>query len=94
MYKPVAERVYGYYVLPILYGDQFVARFEPGRDKETGGLVVKQWWWEPGINPSERMKADLADCFKRFLSYLGADRLRIDDNAAEQAGLDWLAPTA
>jgi uncharacterized protein YcaQ len=91
VYKPVAERVYGYYVLPILYGDRFVARFEPGRDKETGELVVKQWWWEPGVNPSERMKADLADCFKRFLSYLGTDRLRIDGRNAEQEGLDWLA---
>ena len=49
VYKPVAERRYGYYVLPILYGDRFVARFEPGRDKKNGALIIKKWWWESGV---------------------------------------------
>jgi uncharacterized protein YcaQ len=41
VYKPVAERDYGYYVLPVLHGDRFVARFEPGRDKKSGALIIK-----------------------------------------------------
>lgn len=90
VYKPVAERRYGYYVLPILYGDQFVARFEPGRDKKKGALIIKNWWWEPGVTPSKRMQSDLCQCFRRFLGYLGTDDLRIDGKVAEQAGLDWL----
>jgi uncharacterized protein YcaQ len=90
VYKPVAERRYGYYVLPILYGDQFVARFEPGRDKENGALIIKNWWWEAGGTPSKKMQSDLLDCFKRFLAYLGTDDLRMDSETAEQAGLDWL----
>jgi uncharacterized protein YcaQ len=94
VYKPVAERRYGYYVLPILYGDQFVARFEPGRDKKSGALTIKNWWWESGVNPSEKMRADLLDCFKRFLAYLGTDDLRMDSKTAEQAGLDWLISAA
>ncbi|MCK5327839.1 MAG: AlkZ family DNA glycosylase, partial [Candidatus Latescibacteria bacterium] len=44
VYKPVAERRYGYYVLPVLHGDRFVARFEPGRDKKNGALIIKKWW--------------------------------------------------
>jgi uncharacterized protein YcaQ len=94
VYKPVAERRYGYYVLPILYGDQFVARFEPGQDKENGALMIKNWWWESGVNPSKRMQSDLLDCFKRFLDYLGTDDLRMDSKTAEQTGLDWLISTA
>ena len=90
VYTPVAERRYGYYVLPILYSDRFVARFEPGRDKESGALIVKKWWWEPGVNQSERMQSDLLHCFSRFLSYLGTDSLQIDSKMVEQAGLDWL----
>ena len=90
VYKPVAERRYGYYVLPILYGDQFVARFEPGRDKKSGALIIKNWWWESGVTPSQRMQSDLLACFKRFLDYLGTDDLRMDSKIAEQAGLDWL----
>ena len=94
VYKPVAERRYGYYVLPILYGDRFVARFEPGQDKENGALIIKNWWWEPGGNQSQRMHSDLLDCFKRFLNYRGADALQVDSKAKEQADLDWLVSTA
>ncbi len=90
VYKPVADRRYGYYVLPILYGDRFVARFEPGRDKKNGTLIIKNWWWESGVKQSERMRSDLLHCFKRFLDYLGADNLRIESKATEQADLDWL----
>ena len=90
VYKPVAERQFGYYVLPILYGDRFVARFEPVRDKESGALIIKGWWWEDGASPSDGMRAELARCFRRFLRYLGAEELRVGSELVEQADLGWL----
>jgi uncharacterized protein YcaQ len=90
VYKPVSERQYGYYVLPILYGDRFVARFEPGRDKENGALLIKRWWWEPGITPTQEMRSALRRCFQRFLSYLGTGELRTAAQAAAEASLGWL----
>ncbi len=90
VYKPADERLYGYYVLPILYGDRFVARFEPEHDQESGALIVKNWWWEPDITLSERMRSELLHCFERFLSYLEADTLLVDEQAATEADLDWL----
>jgi hypothetical protein len=91
VYKPVAERRYGYYVLPILYGDRFVARFEPGRDKESGDLIIKQWWWESGVKQSKSMRLELIRCFKRFLKYLSADGLQMDGKVIERSDLEWLA---
>ena len=70
VYKPVAERRYGYYVLPILYGDRFIARFEPGRDKKSGALLIKNWWWEDSVNPSKKMQSELRRCFECFLDFL------------------------
>jgi uncharacterized protein YcaQ len=90
VYKPAAERRYGYYVLPILYGDRFAARFEPARDGSNGALLIRNWRWEPGIAPSETMRHALLDCFGHFLSYLGAETLRVDAEPAERAGLGWL----
>jgi len=90
VYKPVTERRYGYYVLPILYGDRFIARFEPGRDKKSGALIIKNWWWEPGISRSEKTHIDLQQCLKQFLKYLGTDNLRIDSKLVEEEGLAWL----
>ena len=94
VYTPFAERRYGYYVLPILYGDRFVARFEPGRDKESGALIIKKWWWEPEVDQSAELRSGLAQCFSRFLDYLGTDSLLIDGKTVEQAELDWLVPAA
>jgi hypothetical protein len=89
VYKPVEQRKYGYYVLPILYGDRFIARFEPGRDKQSGALVINKWWWERDVTLSKRMQSDLRDCLRRFLHYLGADEWIIEKHA-QRAGLDWL----
>jgi len=91
VYKPAAERLYGYYVLPILYGDRFIARFEPGRDKESGALIIKNWWWEKAVDQTDQMRSALQRCFSRFLSYLGTDSLRIANGIGDQAGIEWLS---
>jgi hypothetical protein len=91
VYVPADKRRYGYYVLPVLYGDRFVARFEPGYDKQQGILTIKGWWWEEGVAPSEQVRSDLAACLHRFLWYLGGQRLQIERQPLEQASLEWLA---
>jgi hypothetical protein len=90
VYKSVAERKYGYYVLPVLYGDKFIARFEPGKDRANQALIIKKWWWEPGTKPSAAMRHALQLCFQRFRNYLGNDSLIIDDKTAKDSGLVWL----
>ena len=44
-----AKRRWGYYVLPILFGDRFVGRIEPRI--ENGGVEVLGLWWEDGFDP-------------------------------------------
>ena len=90
VYKPVAERRWGYYVLPILYGDHFIARFEPGRDKQSDALTIQNWWWEPGITPSDEMQSALRDCFVRLLGFLGRERLQIAEQTISEQGLDFV----
>jgi uncharacterized protein YcaQ len=73
VYKPAAQRKYGYYVLPVLYGDRFVARFDPAFDRETHQLSIRNWWWEDGIEPDEEMMAAVRSCLNQFARYLGAE---------------------
>ena len=51
VYVPAAKRRWGYYVLPILYGDRFVGRIEPRIDRRGDTLRVLGLWWEDGFDP-------------------------------------------
>jgi hypothetical protein len=44
MYVPPAKREYGYYVLPLLVGDQVVGRAEPRLDRAAGTLELLGAW--------------------------------------------------
>lgn len=77
VYTPQKKRKYGYYVLPILYKDQLVGRFEPSYDKKTKTLVIKNWWWEVGFKPNKTFEKALIQGLKRFCKYLGAKQ--VDD---------------
>jgi uncharacterized protein YcaQ len=70
VYVPPTKRKYGYYVLPVLYGDRFVARIEPARQKNSGFLTVKNWWWEPDVVPDDAMRTAIRECFERFCAFL------------------------
>lgn len=51
VYVPAAKRRWGYYVLPILYGDRFVGRIEPRIDRKADTLRILGAWWEAGFDP-------------------------------------------
>jgi uncharacterized protein YcaQ len=51
VYVPEAKRRWGYYVLPILYGDRLVGRIEPRLNRRAGTLDIVGLWWEAGFDP-------------------------------------------
>lgn len=78
VYKPAQTRTYGYYVLPVLYGDRFVARMDPVFDRAGSVFTIKNWWWEKGAGKGdEAVAAALGACLGAFTDYLGADEIRL-----------------
>lgn len=73
VYTPVNKRQYGYYVLPVLYGDQLVGRIEPTLQNQT--LVVRGLWKESSWPAS---KEPLEQALVRFRNYLQAREIRIE----------------
>ena len=51
VYVPAAKRRWGYYVLPILFGDRLVGRIEPRIERSTDTLRIVDVWWEAGFDP-------------------------------------------
>ncbi len=75
VYKPVKLREYGYYVLPVLYGNKLVARFEPELHRESGPLELINWWWEKDFKVTDRAIDAVLKAFDDFCKYLKADGL-------------------
>lgn len=73
VYTQVAKRKYGYYVLPVIYNHNFVARFEPEPVSQAKCFCIKNWWWERNISPDERMYAAIMAEMNRFSEYLGVE---------------------
>lgn len=79
VYLPVNKRKYGYYVLPVLYNNRFVARFEPEMYRGEKELHIKKWWWEEDVIVTEELKSALKQTFDQFCSYLGAENVNRED---------------
>jgi len=69
VYVPPAKRKYGYYVLPVLYGNRFVARFEA--EKHKTDLTIKNWWWEDGVKPTKEIETAVKSEMHRFAACFG-----------------------
>ncbi len=77
MYVPEAKRKWGYYVLPMLFGDRFVGRIEPRLDRKTKALAILGIWFEPGFEPMESpgFIAAFGDAIEAYRSFVGAERI-------------------
>jgi uncharacterized protein len=85
-FKP-AKRRWGYYVLPILFGDRFVGRIEPRIT--DAGVQVLGLWWEDGFAPS---RADgfvdaMRDALVAYVRFAGADSLEWASHLEEEKAL-------
>jgi len=89
VYTPQKKRKYGYYVLPILQGNRFIARCEPKMERKTSTLWLQNFWWEENIKTTEESKQALIICFRDFCRFLGADRLKISRSLAQKK-YQWL----
>ncbi|HEV8191456.1 MAG TPA: crosslink repair DNA glycosylase YcaQ family protein [Ktedonobacterales bacterium] len=76
VYKPEHQRKFGYYTLPILWGDRLVARFDSKLDRTTNTFVILGLWLEDeALGNDEAFAEALARGFARFVRFLGASKL-------------------
>jgi uncharacterized protein len=74
---PPAKRRWGYYVLPIVFGDRLVGRIEPRIDRDPACVEVLDVWWEDGFAPrrADGFVDGMRDALRAYLRFAGASRL-------------------
>lgn len=75
IYTPQAQRKYGYYVLPVIYGDSFAGRMEAS--PEGDALCVKHFWPEDGFKRTAAFEKALEGCFERLARFNGCTAVKI-----------------
>jgi uncharacterized protein len=72
-----AKRRWGYYVLPIAFGDRFAGRIEPRIDRDRARVEVLNVWWEDGFEPRRAggFVEAMRDALRAYLHFAGADCL-------------------
>lgn len=79
VYKPVQQRRWGYYTLPVLYGDRLVARLDPRLERAQGTLRVMGFWLEdPTLAADPAFAAALQKGLARFAGFLNARSINLD----------------
>ena len=87
-FKPEKRR-WGYYVLPILFGDRLVGRIEPRIDRERGRVEVLGLWWEDGFAPrrADGFVEAMRDALRAYVRFAAADRIEWASNLAAERRL-------
>ncbi len=77
IYTPADKRKYGYYTLPVLWGERFIGRIEAAADHKAGILRVKNIWFEPGVRLTGKLRNALDRTLARFAGFNGCTAVEI-----------------
>ncbi|TCR66989.1 crosslink repair DNA glycosylase YcaQ family protein [Bosea sp. BK604] len=66
-YVPKEKRVFGYFALPVLVGDEIAAVLDLKTDRAAGKLLIQQWTWiKPETQELKRQIEEELGRFERF----------------------------
>jgi uncharacterized protein YcaQ len=77
-YVPREKRRYGYFALPILYGDRFIGRVDTKADRKPRTLIVRQLTFEPDFDEYDRVLPLLAEKLRAFGAFNGCHRFTVE----------------
>lgn len=82
IYVPQDKRKYGYFVLPILHGDQLIGRIDPLMNRKQSVLQINAVYAEPGAPPDAAPA--IAAAIASLATFLGAQAIACTDRVPEQ----------
>lgn len=77
VFVPEPKRRYGYYVFPVLEGDQMIGRIDMKADRSAGVLNVRAFWPEAGARMGAGRRARLEAELERVARMAGCENVAI-----------------
>jgi uncharacterized protein YcaQ len=77
-YTPAAKRKYGYYSLPILWGERFIARMDAKADRKSTSFLVRNLAFEPGFSDYDALWAPLTTKLSALATFAGCQRIVVE----------------
>jgi uncharacterized protein len=86
---PPAKRRWGWYVLPICFGDRFVGRIEPRIVRDQARVEVPGLWWEDGFAPrhAHGFVDAMREALRAYLRFAGGSSLEWASHLATEKRL-------
>lgn len=85
IYVPPSKRKYGYFVLPILWGDRLIGRMDAKADRPTRRLQIHNLVFEPGFGDWKGVKAGFVEALGRFVEFQQCEKWSV--TRVEPAGI-------
>lgn len=73
-YVPAPKRKFGYYVLPILYGDKLIGRLDAKADRLNNAFNILNLWWEDKAKPDKNFKEILKKRIDELTIFTGCEK--------------------
>lgn len=77
VYVPEPKRTFGYYAMPILYGDRLVGRIDPKLHRKEAHLELRRVGFEDGFVPDEQFLEAFRAELRLFAAFHGAKRVSV-----------------
>ena len=77
VYTPKAKRVHGYYVMPILHGQELVGRIDPKVDRKARRLICHNLHIERGVKLTGALYRGIIGAFEEFMAFHGCDSFEL-----------------
>jgi uncharacterized protein YcaQ len=89
LFVPPARRRWGWYVLPIVFRDRLVGRFEPRIERDDDRVLVLDAWWEDGFAPrlADGFVEAMREALRAYLRFAGVGRLEWSPHLASERRL-------
>lgn len=82
-YVPGPKRKFGYFTLPILFGDRFIGRLDSKADRKKKVYILKNLVMEEGFEADENVVAQLIDKIQSFAEANGCESIQVEKGHPE-----------